>query len=118
MSILQSGRLAFSKQGGFDRFGKNRLFAPLMKWEAYKEEVETIKGHAESYEEAFNAIKVSIETTRWYKSCDTSNSTGCPGFKSSKKKKDCKRARRIAVSEKGIYTLVSCPFFSIILEIK
>lgn len=80
-----------------------------MKWEAYKEEVETIKGHAESYEKAFNAIKVSIERQYGIKAVIRAIPQAAR-IQVVKEKERLQEARRIAVSEKGIYTLVSCLF--------
>lgn len=54
-------RLAFLNKEGYDRFGKNKLFAPLMKWEAFKQEVESMRDHAKAFENAYNGIKRSIE---------------------------------------------------------
>lgn len=54
-------RLAFLNKEGFDRFGKNKLFAPLIKWDAYKKQVEDIKNYAKVYEDAYNTVQASIE---------------------------------------------------------
>ncbi|XP_078356298.1 uncharacterized protein LOC144642898 isoform X2 [Oculina patagonica] len=54
-------RLAFLNKEGYDRFGKNKLFAPLMKYEAFKEEVETMRDDARDFENDYNGIKKSIE---------------------------------------------------------
>lgn len=43
-------------QYGYDIFGNNGFFAPLLKWEALKEDVEDLMSAAETYETAFNNI--------------------------------------------------------------
>ena len=54
-------KLAFLDAEGYDIFGKNSLFAPLIKWEAFYEDVQTIKSAAEVYEETFNDIITSVQ---------------------------------------------------------
>ncbi|KAJ7388776.1 hypothetical protein OS493_035743 [Desmophyllum pertusum] len=54
-------RLGFLNKDGFDRFGNNKLFAPLSKWSAIKREVEAIRVNAQSYEDAYNDVKMSLE---------------------------------------------------------
>ena len=54
-------RLAFLNTEGFDRFGNNELFAPLIKWETFKERVVAIRDYARSYENAYNGIQASVE---------------------------------------------------------
>ena len=36
------------------------MFAPVIKWEAFKKQVEVIKDRAETFENSYNAIKESI----------------------------------------------------------
>lgn len=61
-------RLAFLNTEGFDRFGNNELFAPLIKWETFKEQVVSIRDYARSYENAYNGIQASLSgATGWYK---------------------------------------------------
>lgn len=43
-------------QYGYDIFGNNGFFAPLLTWEALKEDVEDLMSAAETYEIAFNNI--------------------------------------------------------------
>ena len=54
-------RLAFMNKVGYDRFKKNQQFAPIIKWEAFKKQVEVIKDRAETFENAYNVIKESIK---------------------------------------------------------
>ena len=54
-------KLAFLDVEGYDIFGKNSLFVPLIKWEAFYEDVQTIKSAAEVYEETFNDIITSVQ---------------------------------------------------------
>ncbi|KAL9982974.1 hypothetical protein ACROYT_G005089 [Oculina patagonica] len=64
-------RLAFLNKEGYDRFGKNKLFAPLMKYEAFKEEVETMRDDARDFENDYNGIKKSIENEEGIKKAIT-----------------------------------------------
>lgn len=54
-------RLDFLNKEGFDRFGKNKLFAPFQKWKALKEDVEHIKKAAEDFQNAYNRIKQTMD---------------------------------------------------------
>ena len=49
-------KLGFLRKAGYDIFGNNKLFAPLVKWGAIEENVEEIKNAAETYEKAINDI--------------------------------------------------------------
>lgn len=54
-------KYGFAGKKDFDIFGRNKLFAPRIKWEALKVIVENAKNSAKEYEVAFNGIKASIE---------------------------------------------------------
>lgn len=54
-------KLGFLGKQGYDIFGKNKLFAPRIKWQALEDTVEDIKKAAESYENAFNDIMSTIK---------------------------------------------------------
>lgn len=57
MFILDAERkLAFLGKNGFDIFGNNALFTPLVKWETLQNYVNGIKDAAEIYENAFNDV--------------------------------------------------------------
>ena len=57
MFILDADRkLAFLGKSGFDIFGNNALFTPLVKWETLQNYVNGIKDAAEIYENAFNDV--------------------------------------------------------------
>lgn len=57
MFILDAERkLAFVGKSGFDIFGNNALFTPLVKWETLQNYVNGIKDAAEIYENAFNDV--------------------------------------------------------------
>ncbi|KAJ7376174.1 hypothetical protein OS493_036288 [Desmophyllum pertusum] len=103
ISKVAKRRLAFLNKKGYDRFGNNILFAPLMKWEAFKKRVETIKGRAEEYEKAFNGIKKSIEQQEGIKKVIQAIPQAAK-IQVDKEKERLKEARRIAISEKGVYT--------------
>ena len=77
-----------------------------MKWEAFKKRVETIKGRAEEDEKAFNGIKKSIEQQEGIKKVIQAIPQAAK-IQVDKEKERLKEARRIAISEKGVYTSVS-----------
>ena len=60
-------KLAFLDVEGFDIFGKNSLFVPLIKWKALKEDVDTIQKAAKVYENTFNDIITSIKNKENFK---------------------------------------------------
>ena len=53
-------KLAFLDVEGFDIFGKNSLFAPLIRWETFYKDIDNIKKAAGDYEKAFNDIITSV----------------------------------------------------------
>ena len=91
---------------GYDRFGKNQLFAPIIKWEALKKQVEVIKDRAETFEKAYNAIKESIKRQDDVKTI-VKALPRTTRLQVVKQKNRLEEARRVAVSEKGAYVLVS-----------
>ena len=99
-------RLAFMNKVGYDRFGKNQLFAPIIKWEAFKKQVEVIKDRAETFENAYNDIKVSIKRHDDVKTI-VKALPQVARLQVVKQKNRLEEARRVAVSEKGAYVLVS-----------
>ena len=99
-------RLAFMNKVGYDRFGKNQLFAPIIKWEAFKKQVEVIKDRAETFENAYNDIKESIKRHDDVKTIVKALSQ-VARLQVVKQKNRLEEARRVAVSEKGAYVLVS-----------
>ena len=54
-------RLTFLDAAGYDRFGNNKLFAPLTKWETFKTQLTTLRDNARDYESAYNGIQTSIQ---------------------------------------------------------
>lgn len=95
-------RLAFLNKEGFDRFGNNLLFAPLSKWETFKKQVEVIRDHAREYEDAYNEIQASVQGQNDLKTI----LRALPDSAMVQVNKEIERlteARRIAVSEKGVY---------------
>ena len=91
---------------GYDRFGNNELFAPMIKWEVFKKQVEVIKDRAETFENAYNAIKESIQRRDDVKTILKSLPQAAR-LQVVKQKNRLEEARRVAVSEKGAYVLVS-----------
>lgn len=100
-------RLAFFHKEGFDRFGRNKLFAPLMKWEAFKHQVVKIRDNARDYETAYNGIKASIERQDGIKQILQALPQSAVVQVSTEKER-LVEARRVAVSEKGAYVPVNC----------
>ena len=49
-------KLGFLGKEGYDIFGKNKFFAPRMRWQALERIVQEVKGAAQSYETAFNDV--------------------------------------------------------------
>ena len=95
-------RLAFLSKEGFDRFGYNLLFAPLSKWETFKQQVEVIRDHAKEYEDAYNGIQASVQEQKVLKKI----LEALPDSAMVQVNKEIERlteAKRIAVSEKGAY---------------
>ena len=116
-NLVASRRLAFLDKKGYDRFGKNKLFAPLMKWEAFKEEVETLRDHAITYENAYNMIKGTTERQDDVKAVFQALPLAAK-TQVVKEKERLVEAKRIAISEKGAYVLVSLSSFKKIFEVK
>ena len=99
-------RLTFLNKEGYDRFGKNKLFAPLMKWEAFKEEVKDIRDHAKSYEDAYNEIQGLVEQQNGIKQVLRALPRATK-IQVVREKERLVEARRVAVSEKEAYVAVS-----------
>lgn len=57
-------KLAFLDVEGFDIFGKNSLFAPLIRWETFYKDIDNIKKAAGDYEKAFNDIISSVNNKK------------------------------------------------------
>ncbi|XP_078356917.1 uncharacterized protein LOC144641766 isoform X1 [Oculina patagonica] len=93
-------RLYFLNKDGFDRFGKNKLFAPLMKWDALKKKMATIKVRAKSYEDAYNSIATSIQDEISELKKVLPNATLIQVRKENERVVE---SRRIAISQKGNY---------------
>ena len=55
-------KLGFLGKRGYDIFGKNKMFAPRIKWQSLRDSAEDIKKAATSYEQAYNSIKTMLET--------------------------------------------------------
>ena len=57
-------KLAFLDVEGFDIFGKNSLFAPLIRWETFYKDIDNVKKAAGDYEKAFNDIITSVNNKK------------------------------------------------------
>ena len=76
-----------------------------MKWEAFKEQVEGIRDHAQAYEDAYNRIKASVERQSGIK--QILQELPLPTkVQVEKEKERLEEERRIAISEKGAYVRV------------
>ena len=106
ISVAQR-RLAFLSKEGFDRFGNNRLFAPLMKWEIFKKEVIIIQDRAKTYEAAYNKIIKKISSQDGIKVVIKALPKAA-GIQVVNEKRRLKVARTGAKSEKRTYTSVCC----------
>ena len=104
--LVAKRRLAFLNKDGFDRFGMNQLFAPLMKWESFKQRVEKIKEHAKEYEDAYNGIQASVERQEGIREVMKALPQAAK-IQVDKEKERLTEAKRIAESEKGAYVDVS-----------
>lgn len=83
------------------------MFAPLIKWETFKEQVVSIRDYARSYENACNGIQASVERQDGIKQIiSTLGQTAKTEIEDSEKTRLVEE-RRIAISEKGIYVAVS-----------
>lgn len=66
-------KLGFLGQYGYDIFGNNKLFAPLVKWGKLEEDVEEIKDAAKTYEDAFNDILSTVQDKENFQQVSLSN---------------------------------------------
>ena len=66
-------KLGFLEQYGYDIFGNNKLFAPLVKWGKLEEDVEEIKDAAKTYEDAFNDILSTVQDKENFQQVSLSN---------------------------------------------
>ena len=73
-------KLAFLDVEGYDIFGKNSLFVPLIKWEAFYEDVQTIKSAAEVYEQTFNDIMTSVQNNENFQQVNLRYKWGSAGI--------------------------------------
>ena len=105
MTLVAKRRLAFIDKEGFDRFGNNELFAPLIKWETLKTQLGNIKNNAKAYEDAYNGIQTSIKRQDAIRQILQAIPLSAK-IQVDNQKKRLVEARRIAVSEKGVYVRV------------
>ena len=107
-TLVAKRRLGFLNKEGFDRFGRNELFAPLMKLEVIKGRAEKIKDYAMPYENAYNEIQKSIQQKddlrEVLKALPEAAKTQVDN-----QKKRLVEARRIAISLKGVSVQLSYP---------
>ncbi|XP_020909806.2 uncharacterized protein LOC110247689 [Exaiptasia diaphana] len=94
-------RLAFLNKPGFDRFGRNKLFAPLLKWEAFRNYVANIRDYCRDYEIAYNTLQASIERDENTNEIVQARQTA--EIQVTKEKERLEEARRVALTEKEAY---------------
>lgn len=95
-------KYGFAGKEDFDMFGRNKLFAPRIKWEALKVRAENVKNSAKEYEVAFNGIKASIENKGDIAQLAKKMSSLAEKQIESEKKR-LVEAKNIAESEKRLY---------------
>lgn len=103
--LVAKRRQAFLNKEGFDRFGRNQLFAPLMKWEVIKNKALAIRKNAEPYEKAYNEIRESVQRRDDIREVLMSLPVAAK-TQVDQEKERLTEARRIAVSQKGAYVKV------------
>lgn len=102
--LVAKRRLTFLNKEGFDRFGRNELFAPLMKWDALKKRMKTMIDRAQSYEDSYNQIKASIQD----EISSLKNALPKATLTQVSSEKDrVVEARRVAISQKKTWVAVS-----------
>ena len=106
--LVAKRRLAFLNKEGFDRFGRNQLFAPLMKWEAIKNKAVAIRKNAEPYEKAYNEIRESVQRRDDIREVLNALPEAAK-TQVDKEKERLTESRRIAISQKGAYVKVRFP---------
>jgi len=82
------------------------LFAPLIKWETFKEQVVSIRDYARPYENAYNGIQASVERQDGLQQIISTLGQTAKAQVDSERTR-LVEARRIAISEKGIYVALS-----------
>ena len=106
ISVDAKRRLGFLDKEGFDRFGNNKLFAPLMKWERLKENAEDIEKYAKEYQDAFNRIQRSIKQQEDITDILKDLAPKAARIQVSNQIKRLKTARAVDESEKRLYVEV------------
>ena len=106
ISVDAERRLGFLDKEGFDRFGNNKLFAPLMKWERLKENAEDIEKYAKEYQDAFNRIQRSIRQQEDIIDILKDLAPKAARIQVSNQIKRLKTARAVDESEKRLYVEV------------
>ena len=106
ISVDAERRLGFLDKEGFDRFGNNKLFAPLMKWERLKENAEDIEKYAKEYQDAFNRIQRSIKQQEDITDILKDLAPKVARIQVSNQIKRLKTARAVDESEKRLYVEV------------
>ena len=105
-TLVAKRRLAFLNKEGYDRFGRNKLFAPLLKWEIIKDKAVAIRNNVEPHENAYNEIQETVQRQDDLREVLTAL-PGAAKIQVDKEKERLVEARRIAISEKGVYVKVS-----------
>ncbi|CAH3181554.1 unnamed protein product [Porites evermanni] len=95
-------KLAFVGKIGYDIFGNNALFTPLVKWETLQNYVNGIKDAAEIYENAFNDVLQQVTDNENFEQIATIMSDSASAQVNAQKRRLI-AARAIDESEKRMY---------------
>ncbi|XP_031560606.1 uncharacterized protein LOC116296688 [Actinia tenebrosa] len=95
-------KLAFVDKDGFDIFGKNSLFAPLVKWEELQNDVNRIKAAAKIYEDTFTKVMNQVNDEENFQQIATVM-TSAASQQVNAQKRRLVAARAIDESEKRMY---------------
>ena len=98
-------RLTFLDAAGYDRFGNNELFAPLIKWETFKTQLTALRNNARDYESAYNGIQTSIQQNSGIKEIAQTISTAAR-IQVDNQKSRLQAAKTTATNEKNVYVQV------------
>ncbi|KAL9964359.1 hypothetical protein ACROYT_G027990 [Oculina patagonica] len=95
-------RLGFLNKEGFDRFGRNKLFAPQKKCSALKKKVESVRDIALYFQTAYNNIQDEMNRQDdLRKVLKALPQTGIAQVRA--QKQNLEAARDVSIKEKGLY---------------
>ncbi|XP_078383070.1 uncharacterized protein LOC144665665 [Oculina patagonica] len=98
-------RLGFLDKDEFDRFGNNKLFAPIMRWEELKRNAEKIVEYADPYETAYNSIQSLVKQQKELKTVVKEMVWKTANRQVLNERNRMKEAKRVATTQKELYRL-------------